>query len=79
MSLGLTIAGQHLGSTPQSVPEGLIVIHAGNCPVMMLARDIEVMSAVDWHLIVLDEAQAIKNPDTQSTRAVCRLKARHRL
>ena len=42
MSLGLTIAGQHLGSTPQSVPEGLIVIHAGNCPVMMLARDIKV-------------------------------------
>jgi superfamily II DNA or RNA helicase len=45
----------------------------------VLARDIAVMKTLDWHLVVLDEAQAIKNPDAQVTRAVCDLEARHRL
>jgi non-specific serine/threonine protein kinase len=31
-----------------------------------------------WHLVVLDEAQAIKNPDAKQTRAVKGLKARAR-
>ena len=31
-----------------------------------------------WHLVVLDEAQAIKNPDAKQTRAVKKLKARAR-
>jgi superfamily II DNA or RNA helicase len=45
----------------------------------VLARDIEIMAAIPWHLVVLDEAQAIKNPDAKATRAACRLKAAHRL
>ena len=32
-----------------------------------------------WRLVVLDEAQAIKNPDAKQTRAVKKLKARARL
>ena len=32
-----------------------------------------------WDLVVLDEAQAIKNPGTQQTRAVKQLKARNRI
>ena len=32
-----------------------------------------------WHLVVLDEAQAIKNPQSQQTRAVKRLHSRRRL
>jgi hypothetical protein len=32
-----------------------------------------------WGLVVLDEAQAIKNPGTQQTHAVKRLRSRHRL
>jgi superfamily II DNA or RNA helicase len=32
-----------------------------------------------WHLVVLDEAQAIKNPGSQQTRAVKRLHSRRRL
>ncbi len=32
-----------------------------------------------WELLVLDEAQAIKNPDAQRSQAVCALKARTRL
>ena len=31
-----------------------------------------------WHLVVVDEAQAVKNPSAQQTRAVKRLKARAR-
>ena len=45
----------------------------------VVARDIELMKGLQWHLLVLDEAQAIKNPDSKATRAVCQLQARHRL
>ncbi len=45
----------------------------------VLVRDIEEMKAYSWHLVVLDEAQAIKSPDAKATRAVCQLDARHRL
>jgi non-specific serine/threonine protein kinase len=34
---------------------------------------------VQWDLVVLDEAQAIKNPGTQQTRAVKKLHARNRI
>ncbi len=33
----------------------------------------------DWDLVILDEAQAIKNPGTKQTRAVKQLKAKHRI
>lgn len=45
----------------------------------ILARDVEFLCSIEWHLIVLDEAQAIKNPRAKSTRAACQLRARHRL
>ncbi len=45
----------------------------------VLARDIEEMGEIPWHLVVLDEAQAIKSPDAKATRAVCQLNTRHRL
>ncbi|GAC1346351.1 MAG: hypothetical protein NVSMB18_28310 [Acetobacteraceae bacterium] len=45
----------------------------------VLARDLEEMQALAWHLVVLDEAQVIKNPDAKATKAVCRLETRHRL
>jgi len=41
--------------------------------------DIETLREVSWDMVVLDEAQAIKNPESQSARAVCRLQARFRL
>ena len=37
------------------------------------------MTDIPWRLAVLDEAQAIKNPDAKQTRAVKKLKARARL
>ncbi len=36
-------------------------------------------AARHWGLLVLDEAQAVKNPDSQRARAVCALRARARL
>jgi SNF2 family DNA or RNA helicase len=35
--------------------------------------------SVQWHLVVLDEAQTIKNPDTKQTRTVKQLKADARI
>jgi len=37
------------------------------------------LESVQWNLLVLDEAQAIKNPGARQTRAVKRLKARARI
>ncbi|HEY0524194.1 MAG TPA: DEAD/DEAH box helicase [Stellaceae bacterium] len=45
----------------------------------LLVRDADALAAVDWHAVVLDEAQAIKNPAAKATQMACRLKARHRL
>ncbi|WP_422116357.1 DEAD/DEAH box helicase [Brachybacterium sp. UNK5269] len=45
----------------------------------LLARDLPVLSAVTWHRIVLDEAQHVKTPGTQVTRAARSLQAPHRL
>lgn len=45
----------------------------------VLARDIEEMAGLAWHLVVLDEAQVIKSPTAKATHAVCRLDTRHRL
>ena len=45
----------------------------------VLTRDIEDMAGLPWHMVVLDEAQAIKSPAAKATHAVCRLETRHRL
>lgn len=37
------------------------------------------LSNYTWHCLILDEAQAIKNPGTQQTRAVKAVPARHRI
>ncbi len=45
----------------------------------LLTRDHEVLAAQDWHAVILDEAQSIKNPNAETTRQALRLKARQRL
>jgi SNF2 family DNA or RNA helicase len=42
-------------------------------------RDERLFAALDWHRVVLDEAQNIKNPKAAQTKAVLKLRARHRL
>lgn len=45
----------------------------------LLPRDKDILLATEWHMVVLDEAQAIKNPATKATQLVCELQARHRI
>jgi len=45
----------------------------------LLRLDRHVLGDRDWGYVVLDEAQAIKNPRSQTARAACGLRARHRL
>jgi len=54
------------------------------CDVMItsytLARkDLELFELIDWHRVVLDEAQNIKNPKAAQTKAILKLEAEHRL
>jgi superfamily II DNA or RNA helicase len=44
----------------------------------LVARDREILAARVWHILLLDEAQAIKNPNATTTRQICDLRARHR-
>mgnify|MGYP005989871067 CR=1 FL=1 len=45
----------------------------------LINRDIDALRAQPWHLVILDEAQHIKNATSQVSRKVCELEARHRL
>ncbi|MCB9665766.1 MAG: DEAD/DEAH box helicase [Alphaproteobacteria bacterium] len=45
----------------------------------LLARDVDALSEVAWDVVALDEAQAIKNPDSRRAQAASRLDARHRV
>ncbi|MCF8177520.1 MAG: DEAD/DEAH box helicase [Sulfuritalea sp.] len=45
----------------------------------LLVRDRETLLAHEYHLLVMDEAQFIKNPKAQSHQVARSLKARHRL
>ncbi|MBU8543779.1 MULTISPECIES: DEAD/DEAH box helicase [Roseomonadaceae] len=41
----------------------------------LLGRDIETLAAQDWRILILDEAQAIRNPKAETSQAARRLKA----
>ncbi len=45
----------------------------------IIRNDIERLMQLDWEYVVLDESQAIKNPDAITTKAVQLLKSRNRL
>ena len=45
----------------------------------ILRLDIERLAAIDWDIVVLDEAQNIKNPDSQVAQAAYRLSANFRV
>ena len=45
----------------------------------LLPKDIEHLAKLPLHLLVLDEAQYIKNPGSKATQAACELVARQRL
>ena len=45
----------------------------------LLTRDFEQLFYQKWHVVVLDEAQYIKNPKSISAHNACKLKSAHRL
>ncbi len=45
----------------------------------LLGRDDKVLLTQQWHMVILDEAQNIKNPKAKATKVACQLKANHRL
>lgn len=45
----------------------------------LLRLDVELLKQREWTYAILDEAQAIKNPDSQTARAARQIRARHRL
>ena len=57
------------------VPEAQVVVTSYG----LLAHDIDVLAPLDFSVLVLDEAQWIKNPRTHAARAARRLGATHRL
>ncbi len=59
----------------RSIPHADIVLTS----FALLQRDIDKLAAVPFHLVVLDEAQNIKNPRSKMAQAACKLDARHRL
>ena len=67
------------GQGRDQLREQLDHVHVVITTYTVLARDIEHMRTRPWHMVVLDEAQAIKSPDAKATRAVCQLETAHRL
>jgi superfamily II DNA or RNA helicase len=45
----------------------------------LLHRDIAMLAKTDWHSVILDEAQHIKNPKSVTAQAACALTASHRI
>ena len=45
----------------------------------LIRKDEALFSAMNWHRIVIDEAQNIKNPKATQTKAILKLQAKHRL
>ncbi len=45
----------------------------------LIRKDEALFSAINWHRIVIDEAQNIKNPKAAQTKAILKLESTHRL
>lgn len=45
----------------------------------LIRKDLKLIESIDWHRVVLDEAQNIKNPKAEQTKAILKLAAPHRL
>jgi len=71
----LTLHGSDRRGRFAAVPEHDLVLTT----YALLPRDKDALLERDWHLLVLDEAQMIKNPQAQAAQIVQQLSARHRL
>jgi superfamily II DNA or RNA helicase len=71
----LTLHGPARSSAFSGIEDADVVITS----YPLLARDIDTLAKHDWHVVVLDEAQHIKNPKAITAQSACKLKAAHRL
>ncbi len=71
---GLRVAIYH-GTNRRLDPEADLTITTYG----LLRRDIELLSGISWQMVVLDEGQAIKNPESNVARAAFRLNAAFRI
>ena len=63
------------GSSRQLDPSANVILTS----YAVLRLDIEALGLEHWDLVILDEAQAIKNPESQTAQAAYRLQARFRM
>lgn len=59
-------------------------VHMANADIVLTTyslvwRDLRALAAQPWHLLILDEAQSVKNAHARAARALRRLNVRHRL
>ncbi|MFJ7441621.1 DEAD/DEAH box helicase [Methylorubrum thiocyanatum] len=71
----LTLHGHDRAARFDAIPESDLVLTT----YPLIARDHAVLAARTWPLLLLDEAQAIKNPDAATTKLLLGIKARHRV
>ncbi|CAN5840144.1 DEAD/DEAH box helicase [soil metagenome] len=67
--------GPERADTPDGLSAGAVVVTSYG----LVRRDADLLADVDWDVVVLDEAQQVKNHASQAARAVRRLPARHRV
>ncbi len=71
----LTLQGAGRKQQFDAIPEHELVLTT----YPLLPRDAEALLEHQYHLLILDEAQHIKNPRAKVAKTACRLQARHRL
>jgi SNF2 family DNA or RNA helicase len=74
----LTVVRHHGGDRADAaaqIPAGAVVVTSYG----LVRRDIDLLAAMAWDVVVLDEAQQVKNPAAKAARAVRRLPARQRV
>ncbi|GLV58521.1 helicase [Dictyobacter sp. S3.2.2.5] len=73
----------HQGGTRPKEKKAFLELYQGQDVILTsfaLARlDEKLLQSIDWHRVVVDEAQNIKNPQAAQTRAILKLGAIHRL
>ncbi len=71
----LSLHGQKRAAHFLSIPKHDVILTT----YPLLWRDEEALNEYDYHLLILDEAQTVKNVSSQAAQVVRKLRARHRL